>query len=85
MQYIVQRRVKEAHSNYYAEKVQRKDWVLNHIGQAVASIAQVTWTEGCEIVINDMESNPFALQDHLAGLIQQLQQLTAHILSLIHI
>lgn len=32
MQNIVQRRVKEAHSNYYAEKVQRKDWVLNHIG-----------------------------------------------------
>ena len=35
----------------------------------MAAIAQVTWTEGCEIAINDMESNPFALQDHSAGLI----------------
>lgn len=36
---VVQRRIKEAHANYYAERVQRKDWVLAHIGQAVAAIA----------------------------------------------
>jgi hypothetical protein len=32
MQGIIQRKIKEAQANYYAEKVQRKDWVLNHIG-----------------------------------------------------
>ena len=50
-----------------------------HIGQAVAAVAQVTWTEGCEMAIHDMESQPFALQDYHAALVQQLQQLTTHI------
>jgi dynein heavy chain, axonemal len=36
---IVQRKVKEAHQDYYDAKVQRKDWVLSHIGQAVATVA----------------------------------------------
>lgn len=32
MQTIVQRKIKEAHNNYYTEKLQRKDWVTMHIG-----------------------------------------------------
>jgi dynein heavy chain len=32
MQFVVARRVKEAHNHFYQEKVQRRDWVLAHIG-----------------------------------------------------
>ena len=63
MQNILAKRIKEAQSNYYSEKVERKEWVLNHIGQAVATVSQITWTESCELAINDMEDNPLALQD----------------------
>lgn len=55
MQTIVHKKIKEAHTNYYTEKVQRKDWVLNHIGQAIAAIAQVVWTCDCEQAINEMD------------------------------
>jgi dynein heavy chain, axonemal len=61
------------------EKVQRKDWVLSHIGQAVATVAQISWTDECEMAISDMEQNPFALSDYLGDLKQQLSQLTIHI------
>jgi hydrogenase maturation factor len=39
MQVILARRIKEAHVSYYDAKVNRKDWVLNHIGQAIATVA----------------------------------------------
>ena len=39
MQTVIARRIKEAHTNYYTEKIQRKEWVLAHIGQAVAVVA----------------------------------------------
>ena len=55
MQGILTRRIKEAHVAYYDAKVNRKDWVLSHIGQAIASVAQITWTEGCEAAIMEME------------------------------
>lgn len=79
MQVAVQRRVKEAHHHFYQEKVQRKDWVLMHIGQAVAAVAQVTWTEAVEMAIADMAEQPFAMQDLLTLQVQQLSQLTSHI------
>jgi hydrogenase maturation factor len=65
MQKIIVRKIKEAFANYYVENVQRKDWVLSHIGQAIAVVSQIIWTEGCEAVISEMEANPFALSDHL--------------------
>jgi Dynein heavy chain, N-terminal region 2 len=39
MQGILTRKVKEGHIAYYDNKVQRKDWVLNHIGQTIATVA----------------------------------------------
>lgn len=59
MQQILLKKVKEALNNYY--NVERKEWVLNHIGQAVATVAQILWTEGCELAINDLEENPLAI------------------------
>jgi hydrogenase maturation factor len=55
MVYFVQKKIKDAHTDYYGAKVNRKDWVLAHVGQAIASVAQMTWTESCEMAINDME------------------------------
>lgn len=39
MQSILLRKIKEAHINYYDAKVSRKEWVLGHIGQAIATVA----------------------------------------------
>ena len=64
------KRIKEAYASHNLEKTQRKDWVLQHIGQAIASVSQIAWTENCEVAISDMETQPFALQDLHAGLIQ---------------
>lgn len=72
MQTVIARRIKEAFTNYYTDKVQRKDWVLAHIGQAVAVVAQVTWTEACESTILEMELQPYALSDLVTALKNQL-------------
>jgi dynein heavy chain, axonemal len=42
---------------------ERKAWVLNHFGQIVATIAQIQWSSQTEFAINDMATNPFALQE----------------------
>lgn len=76
MKQSIQKKIKEAQSNYYYGNIERKEWVLNHIGQAVATVAQITWTESCELAINDIEENPLALQDTLVANKQQLSQLT---------
>jgi hypothetical protein len=39
MQSSLVRKIKDSYANYYANKVQRKDWVLSHIGQAIASVS----------------------------------------------
>lgn len=41
----------------------RKQWVLSHYGQVVATIAQIMWCSQTEFYINDMQSNPFSLQE----------------------
>lgn len=72
MQLCLVKKMKDAYSNYNTDKVQRKDWVLSHIGQAIACVSQITWTETCELIISEMEMNPFALQDLLSDLKLQL-------------
>jgi hydrogenase maturation factor len=57
----VAKKIKEAQSSYYFGNIERKEWVLVHIGQAVATVAQITWTESCELAINDIDENPMAL------------------------
>ena len=76
MAQILQRRIKEAHTGCSNPKFERKEWVLNHIGQAVSTVAQISWTEGCEFALQEMDENPLALQDQLVELKQQLSQLT---------
>ena len=69
----VQKLIKKAYDHYYggseAEETDRVVWVLTpkHPSQAIAVVAQITWTEGTEMAINDLvdENNPFAVRDHL--------------------
>ena len=44
-------------------KYERKTWVTKHPGQVVATISQVIWCQQTEQAINDMQDNPFALED----------------------
>lgn len=55
---------------------ERKQWVLSHFGQVVATIAQIMWCSQTEIYINDMASNPFSLQEWFELNETQLAQLT---------
>lgn len=48
--------------NDYANS-ERKQWVLSHFGQVVATIAQISWCSTSEYYINEMSNNPFALQE----------------------
>lgn len=57
----VSKKIKDAQSSYYYGNIERKEWVLLQIGQAVATVSQITWTESCELAINDMDENPMAL------------------------
>jgi len=75
----LQKEIKEAHKRCSDEATDfdRKVWVLEHVSQAVAVVGQVTWTEGTELALNDlMDDNPFAMEDHLGLIKQQLLQLT---------
>jgi dynein heavy chain len=61
--------------NDYANS-ERKQWVLTHIGQVVATIAQISWCSTSEYYINEMSNNPFALQEWYDMNESQLTQLT---------
>lgn len=54
----------------------RKTWVLNHFGQIVATIAQISWCNQTEFFINEMSNNPFSLQEWFDINENQLTQLT---------
>ena len=76
MAQIIQKKVKDAYNKYYDDLAQENDrnsWVLNHIAQAVAVVDQVTWNEGTEMALNDLrDENPFAMEDHLSVMKEQL-------------
>lgn len=61
--------------NDYANS-ERKQWVLTHFGQIVATIAQISWCSTTEFYINEMSNNPFALQEWYDMNETQLAQLT---------
>ncbi len=54
----------------------RKQWVLTHFGQIVATIAQIQWSSSSEFYINEMSNNPFSLQEWYDMNETQLGQLT---------
>ena len=76
---VIKRRTKEAHSKYYSdssEQNDRKSWVLNHLSQAVAIVDQIIWTDSTEMALNEVEENPFAMEDHFGIMREQLAELT---------
>jgi dynein heavy chain, axonemal len=76
----LQKCIRVAYSKYYDDLAQdngRKGWVLKHLAQAVAIVDLVTWTEGTEMALNDLlDGNPFAMEDHLEIMREQLAELT---------
>mmetsp|Transcript_30959 Transcript_30959/g.47350 ORF Transcript_30959/g.47350 Transcript_30959/m.47350 type:complete len:196 (+) Transcript_30959:5674-6261(+) len=74
----IQQKIKEAYNKFYDESPEneRDKWVLNHLGQAVSVVDLITWTESTEMALNDMDDNPFALEDQFTQVSQQLIQLT---------
>jgi dynein heavy chain len=75
----LQKKVREAHKQYTdvdEAGSDRKVWVLRHLSQAVAVVAQITWTAGTEAALDDLGDDPFAVEDHLDLIKQQLAQLT---------
>jgi dynein heavy chain len=77
---IMQKKIKDAYNKYYddlAQGADRNSWVLHHLSQAVAVVDQLTWTESTEGALNDLlDDNPFAMEDHLTVMKEQLAQLT---------
>ena len=75
----VRRKIRDAHTKYYDESPEndRAVWVVSHLSQAVAVVDQITWTEGTEMALSDLlDDNPFAMEDHVLIMKQQLGQLT---------
>lgn len=59
MRDTLKRLVKQGNIDY--ANSERKQWVLTHFGQVVATIAQVQWCSATEYYINEMSVNPFSL------------------------
>jgi len=57
---------------------ERKKWVLDHPGQIVATISQVSWCSQTRMFINMCEDNPNALDDWLVMNRTQLEQVLFH-------
>ena len=76
---VIKRRTKEAHNRYYSdssEQSDRKSWVLNHLSQAVAVVDLIIWSDSTEMALNEVEENPFAMEDHFGIMREQLAELT---------
>jgi dynein heavy chain len=58
----VKKRVKDANTDYYQNE-SRKKWVLEHCGQAVATVAQITWTYSQEEALNTLMDNSQSLKE----------------------
>lgn len=59
-----------------AQEGERKQWVLQHPGQVVATGSQIMWAYYTEQSIKDMEDDPDALEKWLQVNVTQLSQLT---------
>ena len=54
----------------------RKDWVLKHYGQVVATVAQITWSSTTEATILEMTNTTNSLLEWYEENVAQIQQLT---------
>jgi len=62
--------------NDYQTANDRKEWIMTHFGQIVATVAQIMWCSQTEIYIQENEKIPGSLQEWLDINLQQLTQLT---------
>jgi dynein heavy chain len=74
MRNTLQRLLKQGQNDYTTQE--RKQWVLSHYGQVVATIAQIQWCNQSEFYIGEMSNNPFSLQEWYDINETQLGQLT---------
>lgn len=79
MKFTIGRKLKLGNGSY--SEAGRKDWVLAHPGQIVATMAQVFWCSGTEDSINEMANDPLSLQTHFENQESALANLTAHVRS----
>ncbi len=54
----------------------RKDWVLRHPGQVVATVAQIMWCLATEASIGEMGTDPNAMMEWYEENVEQIQHLT---------
>ena len=59
MRDTIGKKLKEGQKNY--NEIPRKEWVLKHPGQIVATVAQIQWCLLSEDAITEMQSDPLAL------------------------
>lgn len=79
MKTTVYRKLKEGQKAYTDDT--RKDWVLLHPGQIVATIAQIQWCSNTEEAIGEMPLDRLALQTWWDRNDKQIEQLTYHVRS----
>ena len=81
----LQKKIKQAYNKFYddmSKESDRKAWVLRNLSQAVAIVDMITWTEGTEMALLDLQDdNPFALEDHFEVMKGQLNEITEMIRS----
>jgi len=58
------------------DQTDRKEWVLKHYGQVVATVAQIMWCTVSEAAISDMQNNPNSLVEWYEENLANIQQLT---------
>lgn len=79
MKDTVYRKVKDGQKAYTDEG--RKDWVLQHPGQVVATVAQIQWCSNTEDAINEMPVERTALTTWKEKNDKQIEHLTYHVRS----
>lgn len=79
MKETVYKKLKEGQNTYTDEG--RKDWVLKHPGQVVATVAQIQWCALTEDAIGEMLENRLALQTWKEKNDRQIEHLTYHVRS----
>ena len=79
MKETVYKKLKEGQNTYTDEG--RKDWVLKHPGQVVATVAQIQWCSSTEDAIGEMLENRLALQTWKEKNDKQIEHLTYHVRS----
>lgn len=76
MRETLRKKLKEGNKAYIDPKTSRKEWVLKHPGQVVATVAMIQWCAQTEEYINQQNDDPEALQNWYQMNEDQLKALT---------